>query len=78
VPPFPHPGIRKYVLEAVSGNEGWVRSWLDTCEWLEGEKTVLCPRAMTVAKLREHAPGLEARGLTLAVKQADGEQRSAA
>lgn len=75
--PFPHDGVRSYVLAQQHGDEAWVRAWLDPCDWDDKSRTILAPRQLTADRLKAEVPGLD-RQVSIIIKPVLDAGRSAA
>lgn len=75
--PFPHPGVRNFVLGVHNGDEVWVRTWLDPCDWDGQSRTIIAPRKLTADRLREDVPGLDSQ-VTITYAQARAAGKDAA
>lgn len=75
--PFPSAGVRQLVV--VAKGETWAKTWLDQCRWDQPTKTIICPRQLTVDRLRAEVPDLELKGATITITDPNtAKSRSAA
>lgn len=62
---FPNTAVRATVVAAK--DEGWARSYIDRCRWLEADKSILCPTQFVADQLRREVPKLIERGAKIIV-----------